>query len=176
MGGAGFDVGTVGATDGITATGDVKLDSAGTVTQSQAISAAGLEVVGGGTFQLAGVNKAVTTLAVDVGSLEFKASGGFDVGTVGATDGITATGDVKLDSAGTVTQSQAISAAGLELVGGGTFQLASVDNTVTTLRAEVRRVGKKASSRCAVGHVDATVGMTATGDVKLDSAGMGRES
>src|SRR5689334_6085882 len=145
MGGAGFDVGTVGATDGITATGDVKLDSAGTVTQSQAISAAGLELVGGGTFQLASVDNTVTTLAADVGSLEFKASGGFDVGTVGATDGITATGDVKLDSAGTVTQSQAISAAGLELVGGGTFQLASVDNTVTTLAADVGSLEFKAS-------------------------------
>src|SRR5688572_31001082 len=150
-------------------TGDVTLDSAGTVTQTQAISAAGLELIGGGDFQLASVDNEVATLAANVATLQFKDNSVFEVVTV-STAGITLFPTRRSSDLGTVTQTQAISAAGLELIGGGDFQLASVDNEVATLAANVATQQLKDNTGFEVGKVN-TAGITATGDVTLDSAG-----
>src|SRR5258705_13125028 len=86
----------------------------------------------------------VTTLAADAAALQFKTSGGFAVGTVN-TAGITTTGDTTLGGGGTGTQLKAISALGLELKGGGTFQRGGQDKTVTTRAADAAAVQFKTS-------------------------------
>src|SRR5207248_2646596 len=126
----GFDV------SGINSAGDVTLSSTGTVTQSAApIQATGLELLGvGGTYTLDTQNNAVTTLAANTGTVKFQDNTGFDVGTVN-TVGVTTSGNTTLSSTGTVTQSQVITAAGLELLGAaGAFNL-------DTQKKEEGRVG-----------------------------------
>ena len=105
-------VGTVGATSGITTTGvDVSLEtgttlgigaaidlaggnltltSGGAVTQTAAITAAGLELLGAGPFTLTDAGNDVDTLAANTsGEIELVDADDLIVGTVGSTSGIT---------------------------------------------------------------------------------------
>jgi hypothetical protein len=166
----GFAIGTVN-TVGLTTTGNTTLDSTGTVTQSQALGAGGLELVGaGGTYNLDTQNNAVTTLAASTGTLKFRDNTGFDFGTVNATVGVTASGNTTLDSTGTVTQSQKISASGLELLGaGGTFNLINGTNNVATIAANTGAVTYVDMDDLASGSVGATSGVTAAGLASLSS-------
>src|SRR5690606_17681552 len=119
----GFDIGTVD-TVGLTTSGELTLSSTGSVTESQAIAAAGLELLGlGGIYSLTNPGNAITTLAGDTGSVSLVENTGFAIGTVN-TVGLTTSGDTTLSSTGTVTESQAITAVGLELLGvGGIYTL-----------------------------------------------------
>ncbi len=166
----GFDIGSVN-TVGLTTSGNTTLDTTATVTQSQAITAPGLELLGtGGTFNLNSVNNAITTLAGNTGTVKFRDNTGFDVGSVN-TVGLTTSGNTTLDTTATVTQSQAITAAGLELVGaGGSFNLASVNNAITTLAGNTGSVKFKDNTGFAIGTVNALPGVTVSGSVAFDSA------
>jgi len=164
----GFAIGTVN-TAGLTTSGNTTLSTTNTVTQSQALSASGLELLGaGGTFTLNTQNNAVTTLAGNTGSVNFQDNTGFAIGTVN-TAGLTTSGNTTLSTTATVTQSQALNAAGLELLGaGGTYTLNTVNNTVATLAGNTGSVNYRDGGGVAIGTVN-TVGLTASGDISLDA-------
>ncbi len=169
---AGYAIGSVNGINGITAVGDITLASNGVVTQSQPISAAGLELLGTGTFNLNTQNNTVATLAGDAGIVKFKANAGFDIGTVNASVGLTTTGNTTLDSTGPVTQSAAVGAAGLELLGaGGNYALNTQNNAVATLAANTGAVRFRDNTGFDIGTVNATVGVTSSGNTTLDTAG-----
>ncbi len=81
--------------------GILVLNSAGTVTQSAAFSAAGLELLGTtGNFVLDAAANNVAAVAGNTGSVRLQNDGSLTVGTVGASDGLTAAGAVRLIAAG----------------------------------------------------------------------------
>ncbi|MEN6411879.1 MAG: hypothetical protein ABFC84_03815 [Veillonellales bacterium] len=139
----GFTIGDVQRTEGTTlsginagTTGSVQLitGDAGTVTQTQPITAGGLELTGaGGTFDLEQPNN-IGTLAADTGSITLRNSGAIDVGSVTAngvtTDGVTTTGTFSLTADGDITQTKAISTTGAAAInaGGGNITLADDAN------------------------------------------------
>ena len=136
---SGFAIGTVN-TVGMTTSGNLTLSSTGTVTQSQPITSSGLELLGtGGQFTLTNTGNAITTLAGNTGTVSFVENSGFAIGTVN-TVGMTTSGNLTLSTTGTVTQSQPITASGLELLGvGGQFTLTNTDNAITTLAGNTGR-------------------------------------
>lgn len=167
---SGFAVGTVN-TIGLTTTGITSLSSAGAVTQSQKIAASGLELLGStGAFTLANTGNAITTLAGNTGSVSFLENSGYAIGTV-TTVGLTTTGTTTLSSIGAVTQSQNISAAGLELLGaGGSFTLTRDTNTLPVLAGNSGSANVHTSGALVVGTVT-TVGFTALTDLALTAGG-----
>ncbi|MCZ8258412.1 MAG: YDG domain-containing protein, partial [Polaromonas sp.] len=91
VGGSGANVGA----------GTLNLTSSGAVSQTAAITASGLALTGtGGAYTLGHSGNAVTTLAANTGSVDYKQNGALAVGTVGATAGVTATGTVKIETTG----------------------------------------------------------------------------
>ena len=173
----GFAIGTVNSTAGLTTTGNTTLSSNGMVTQSQAIGAAGLELLGvGGVYTLNTSNNAITTLAGNTGTVKFQDNTGFAIGTVNSTAGLTTTGNTTLSSNGMVTQSQAIGAAGLELLGvAGVYTLNTSNNAITTLAGNTGTVKFQDNNGFAIGTVN-TVGLTTTGNTTLSSTGMVTQS
>jgi hypothetical protein len=136
-GGTALSIGTVSGNNGVTAA-TLTLTDTGTVTQTQAITATNLLLLGsGGTFNLSGATNAVATLATgNLGSGTVNLSNGgtaLSIGTVSGNIGVTAA-TLTLTDTGTVTQSQAITATNLLLLGsGGTFNLSGATNAVATL-------------------------------------------
>ncbi len=111
----------------------------------------------------------VTTLAAGTGGAAGQninltdTAGGLDIGTVGTTVGVNAgLGDVTLQSGAAVTQSQALVAAGLELLGSGPYTLTNASNDVTTLAGNTGAVSFRDTSGFAIGTVN-TVGLTSSG-------------
>jgi filamentous hemagglutinin family protein len=87
--------------DTSTVSGTLNVSAGGAVTQSGALAASGLALTGAGSsYVLAHAGNAVTTLAANTGSLDYKQAGALTVGTVGATAGVTATGAVKIETTG----------------------------------------------------------------------------
>ncbi len=175
----GFVVGTVGTLKGISiGTKNVTLEAGGAVTQTQAIIASGLELKGtGATYTLINTANNVTKLAVDTNNnLSFTDANGLIIDTVGSTNGITATNkNVTLTvNAGTITQTKAITASGLELKGNGTFTLTNADNDVTTLAANVGNpLNFTDKNTLTIGTVNATNGITTSNDaVTLKANGL----
>jgi len=79
----------------------VTLNAPGAVSQLAPITASSLALLGaGGSYALTNTANSISTLAANTGSLSFTNSGSFAVGTVGATSGITADGNVVLDAQG----------------------------------------------------------------------------
>jgi hypothetical protein len=158
-------------TVGLTTTGNTTLSSTGTVTQSQKVAAAGLELLGtGGTYTLTNTSNAITTLAGNTGAVSLVENSGFAIGTVN-TAGLTTTGNITLNTTGTVTQSQKVAAVGLELLGvNGIYTLTNTSNAITTLAANTGEVSLVENSGFTVGTVN-TVGITTTGDLTLSSTG-----
>jgi mucin-19 len=169
---SGFDIGTVNSTSGLTTTVITSLSSTGTVTQSQLISSPSLELLGtGGVYALNNTSNTITTLAGNTGAVSLIANSGFDIGTVNSTNGLTTTGDTTLSSTGTVSQSQKIAAAGLELLGiDGIYTLTNTANAITTLAANTGSLEFLENSGFTVGTVN-TVGITTTGNLSLSSTG-----
>ena len=165
---SGFDIGSVN-TVGLTTSGNTTLYTSGTVTQSQPITASGLGLVGaGGSFNLASVNNAITTLAADTGIVKLKDNTGFSIGTVNALPGVTVSGSVAFDSTGVVTQSQKIVAPGLELLGaGGTYTLTNAANHVGTLATNTGSVSYVDLNALLSGTVGGTTGIAGSAAVNL---------
>ncbi|MES2823032.1 MAG: filamentous hemagglutinin N-terminal domain-containing protein, partial [Pseudomonadota bacterium] len=168
---SGFAIGTVN-TVGLTTSGNTTLSTTGTVTESQAITAPGLELLGlGGTFTLTNTGNAITILAGDTGVVSLVENSGFAIGTVN-TVGLTTSGNTTLSTTDTVTESQAITAPGLELLGlGGTFTLTNIGNAITTLAGDTGVVSLVENSGFAIGTVN-TVGLTTTGNTTLSTTGI----
>jgi CHAT domain-containing protein len=173
----GFDIGTVNTTNGITAPGkNVTLTAGGAVTQTEAITASGLELLGGGSYSLTNTNNNISTLAANTSNfIKYTDTDGFAIGTVGSTDGISAPGkNVTLTAGGAVTQTQAITANILTLTGTGTgsFDLGTQNNDVNKLTATTvnQDVKFKDSNGFSVG--DGTTGIAVgTGNVTLTAGG-----
>ena len=119
------------------------------------LKGAGVGAGNGDIFSLTNSGNSVTTVAADLGTgngsvFAFASNGGYAIGT--GTNGIVGlkADTVGLDTAGTVTQSAAITtgtgaSTGLLLLGllgnTGNFQLTDGANNVSTLAAELNRVG-----------------------------------
>jgi len=172
-------VGAISVTGAIAPTGSstLHLRSGAGISQTGTISVTNLAVTAGGAVALASANNAVTTFAATTGSsngaIAFRDDTGFAIGTVDAVAGVNAgTGNLTLTSTGTVTQSAAITAAGLSLNGtGGAYTLAHASNAVSTVAASTGNIDVGLSGAASIGTVGALAGVTTTGTVKLTSGG-----
>src|SRR6185369_4918899 len=151
----------------ITGSGDLTLEVTGTLTQTAAIKASGLQILGTGAVHLDQSGNDVDTLAAQhSGTISYTDVDDLSVGTVTdtactpstSTSGITNDADVRLttggnlainqsisitggndltlDVTGTVTQTAAISATGLQLLGTGVVNLDHGANDVDTIAAQ----------------------------------------
>ena len=119
---SGFAIGTVN-TAGMTTSGNLTLSSTGTVTQSQDISAAGLELLGtGGIFTLTRTRTACPLIAGDTGSANIHTDGTLSINTVN-TAGFTTEGNLSLTAGGLISQ-----AGGCPLIIGGNLSLTTTHN------------------------------------------------
>ena len=199
----GFAIGTVGTlgafntVSGITNNGNnVTLSAGGAVTQTQAISAGALELLGTGSYALTLATNDVNTIAASTGgTISFHDADDLAVGTVN-TIGITTSSDnVTLQTGGTLainqavnlvggnltlnagdatTQTAAITAAGLELLGTGPYMLTNPGNNVATIAGSTTgAINYVDANALAVGTVNATTGITTTanGAVTLNAGG-----
>ena len=158
----GFAVGTVN-TAGLTTTGATSLRAGtnGNVTQSQAIVAASLRAstTGTGTIALTNASNNVTTLALSTANqtASFRDSNGFDIGTASGVNGTNVgSGNLTLNAGGAVTQSQDITASGLELLGGNTVTLGRATNNIATLAGTTGSLSYVDADSFAVGTVNST--------------------
>lgn len=115
---------------------NLTLNAGGSVTQTAAITAAGLELLGVGFYTLTNTANSIGVVAGNTGSVTLTDSKPLSVGTVNATTGLTTSGSITLTSAGTISQTAAITATlGIlttSSVGGTTLNAA---NNVNTLAA-----------------------------------------
>mgnify|MGYP001809747629 CR=1 FL=1 len=119
------------------------LETSGTATQSAAIQAAALRLLGnGGTHTLTNAGNSVMTLAGNTGTVTYRDSDGLIIGTVNGTTGLTVNGTaLSLTTGGTLEQTAALAGAGhLTIAAGGDILLAGsgASNTVTRLGAITR--------------------------------------
>ncbi|HYH37111.1 MAG TPA: MBG domain-containing protein, partial [Azospirillum sp.] len=138
-----------------------------------ALSATNLRLSVGGAVSLGTNSNSVTTLAMagsGTGALSFRGDGGFAIGAVDGVSGLDAgTGSVTLTTTGTVTQGQAITAGGLELLGtGATYTLTHAGNATGTIAGSTGTVRYTGSGTLTVGAVN-TTGLTTTGDATLSA-------
>lgn len=109
----GYDIGTVDGTSGLTTSGNARLSSTAAVTQSQAISTGSLELVGaGGNWTLTHAANTVGTLAANTATLSLINNAALTIGTAGATNGISLTGNLSVQTTGAasdITLNQGIS-------------------------------------------------------------------
>ncbi len=173
-------IGSVGTLTGIKAQTNVVLSAGGTVTQTEAVTAAALAVMTtAGDIDLTQVANAVGTLAAKAtaGSVGFKASGALVIGSVGTLDGVTAQTNVVLHTGGDVTQTKAVTAAGLSVTTTtGNITLTDVGNKLGTFAAssagEVvlqEADGVTIGAVTALGELAGVNGITAGTDVTLTS-------
>ncbi|MCM2308405.1 MAG: filamentous hemagglutinin N-terminal domain-containing protein, partial [Sulfuritalea sp.] len=135
------------------ATRNLTLNTSGSVTQSAAITVAGLELLGaGGNYQLTHGGNAVTNLAGNTGTINFTDSNGFTVGTVNSTNGATVTGDMTLLGTGSITVNKNVSSTA------GGITLNSTESIIQT-----------GGTISATGTAYLTAG-AGTGDIILDNA------
>ncbi len=173
--------------------GNVSLTTTGA---GNAITQNATGVITAGTLALTTTNanatlnaatNAITNLGaatLGTGSLNLLDAGGLAVsGAVAATSGITlntsgalainnavnaGAGNVSLTSTGAVTQTQPITAAGLELLGAGsTYTLTHTGNNVATLAGNAGTITYTDSNALSIGTVNTTVGITAAGLVDV---------
>nr|OZC19779.1 heme/hemopexin-binding protein precursor [Sporomusa silvacetica DSM 10669] len=143
-------------------------------TSSGVITAAGLVLLGSGSYTLNIAENVVGTLAGGssgaIGTLKFKNDSDFAIGN--STSGLTSSGVVTLTSSGTVTQTKPISATGLELLGTGNYTLTNTGNLIGTIAAgtsttSVSRLLLTNAQALTVG----TGGIYSLGDVTLATTG-----
>ena len=166
--------GTSFAVDQAVTTGTLVFTAAGTVTQTAAITASNLALIGSGaTFTLSATNQ-VTSLAASVGTGTVAFNNGannFSIDTVAGITGITAA-TLSLTSTGTVSQTQAIKASsgGLALVlqgAGGTYNLTNASNSVATFAANTGSVNLSDSVSLTLNTVAGINNVTVTGALTL---------
>ncbi len=159
--------------DGNILSSNLYLNSTGTVTQTTPLSAAGLSLQGaGGNYQLTNYANMVGTLAADTGTVNFRNSTGFVIGSVGSLSGLTTTGETILYSGGSVTQTSPIYASGLLLLGaGGNYQLTNTANHVNTLAAQTGTLNFSNSGNIAIGSIGSYNGITTTGATSVNTSG-----
>ncbi len=186
---------TVGSSIQVASGGSFNLGS-GTLTNSGTATIDGAATVGaltlsagtvGGTGDLTvstDYNAAGGTLGTTFSDLVLHKVGNFTTGAAGFTAvdslGLFATGDltlngavsaggkVTLSSTGSVTQTVAIAANALELLGsGGSYVLTNTGNNVATLAADTGSVSYTDTNALSVGSVNATTGISATGLVDI---------
>jgi filamentous hemagglutinin family protein len=86
----------------------------------------------------------------------------------------TVTGTLTIDAGGEVTQTGAIKATGLALIGtNADYRLNHADNAVTTLAANTRSVNYLQSGALVVGTVDGTSGVETSGTTQIETTGAG---
>ncbi|EJL80332.1 filamentous hemagglutinin family N-terminal domain containing protein [Polaromonas sp. CF318] len=143
------------AINGALTAGELTLSTAGTSTQTAAITATGLELLGSGTHTLNNAGNAVTTLAGNTGNVDYAQAGALAIGTVN-TAGLTtsgkvlvratgATGDITLNNtvtSGSAANDSLVLAAGRNFInnagatplnpGAGRFLVYSTDPTANT--------------------------------------------
>jgi hypothetical protein len=154
----------------------VTLTAGGAVTQTEAITASGLELLGGGSYTLTNTSNNISTLAANTSNdIKYTDANGFDIGTVGSTNGVNVgANNLTLEAiSGTVTQSEAITAGGLELLGGGSYDLTNTSNNISTLAANTTNDIKYTDANgFDIGTVNTTNGITAPGkNVTLTAGG-----
>ncbi|MBI3377102.1 MAG: putative Ig domain-containing protein [Nitrospirae bacterium] len=80
---------------------NLTLNTTGAVTQTAAITAAGLELLGtGGTYTLTNTGNAIATLAGNTGSVSYSQAGGLTIGAVNLTSGLTASNTILVQTTG----------------------------------------------------------------------------
>ncbi|MDX1948077.1 MAG: autotransporter-associated beta strand repeat-containing protein, partial [Pirellulaceae bacterium] len=168
---------------------DFSINSSLGVTQTAAITGAGLQLTGAGTFTLTlGTNDVATIAANTSGPIQYTDATGLDVGSVtvngNAVSGITsgnsdvtlssagltisqavATGsqDFRINSSAAVTQTAAITGTGLQLTGAGPFTLTNASNNVATIAANTTgAINYADSTTLSVGTVN-VIGNSVTG-------------
>lgn len=139
------------------------------------LSAPDLRISAGGAVTLMNAGNALSTVAINAGNnaVQLRDDTGFAIGTVDGVSGINSgSANTSLTSnGGTVTQTQAITAAGLALLGtGGTFTLTNTSNNVATLAASTGAVSYTDADALAIGTVAGTVGMTSSAAVAVTAA------
>ncbi|WP_426113163.1 filamentous hemagglutinin N-terminal domain-containing protein, partial [Massilia sp. PWRC2] len=169
--GAGFVIGTVN-TVGLHTSAKLVLGTDASVTQSAAISAAGLDLQGAsGHYLLTDSGNAIGTLAGNTASASVLDNSGLVVGSVGASHGISTSANLSLSSSAAVTQTAPITAAGLELLGGGSVVLNDGGNRIDTLAGHTGDVRVTVNGGAAIGSVNGSVGLASSGDIHLSSDG-----
>lgn len=148
----------------------VELASAGAVTQSAAINVANLSLLGtGGSYTLTNGSNNVTTLAGNTGSVNFRSTSVFSVGTVAGTTGLTFTGDASLYAAAAmITLGQAATYAGS---GTGTLTLSSDIDVDVNANVGVSGSGKVNIVLAADGNESGSAGRVAISGATLSSNG-----
>jgi filamentous hemagglutinin family protein len=141
----------------------------GTVTQSRPITAASLDLLGTGvTYTLTNASNKIGSLAGNTGTVSLTDSIALVIGPAAADADITTSGTLTLTSVGTVTQTQPISALGLDLLGSSAnYQLTGPGNTIGTLAANTSEVNLIDSTALKVGTVTGTTGINAAQAVTL---------
>ncbi|OYQ31708.1 hypothetical protein CHU95_21475 [Niveispirillum lacus] len=171
------NAGAISVTQAIEPTGShsLHLRSGAGITQTSSITVSNLALTAGGTVALAAVNNAVTSVAASASNqnMAFRDDSGFAIGTVDTVAGISlGTGTLNLISTSAVTQTAAISAAGLALSGtGAAYTLAHTANAVSTVAANTGSVDLGLSGTASIGTAGSVTGITTTGTVKLSSGG-----
>jgi hypothetical protein len=163
-------------------TGDVRLVTTADVNQtSGALTANNLGVIAATGVALAQSSNNAANVAIlnaTSGDVSYRDSDGFAIGTVTALGAFTpavngissANGNVTLNAGGAVTQTQAVTAQGLELLGTGPYTLTSASNDVVTLAGSVTNAVQYTDTNAfTVGTVN-TVGLSAS-DIVLSAGG-----
>ncbi|AUN32975.1 MBG domain-containing protein [Niveispirillum cyanobacteriorum] len=148
----------------------IELASAGTVTQSAAINVPNLSLLGtGGSYTLTNGSNNVTTLAGNTGSVDFRSTDAFSVGTVAGTTGLTFTGNASLYAAASlITLAQVATYAGS---GAGTLTLSSDIDVTVSANIGVSGSGKVNIVLAADGNEAGSAGRVAISGATLSSNG-----
>ncbi len=106
------------------------LNSTGSVMQGGPITVGALALLGpGGTYNLTHAGNTVQTLAADTGTVQFTSNAGFGIGTVNATAGLTASGDLTIKAGGSISQTAPIKVAGAAVLDVGAAQSITLTDT-----------------------------------------------
>jgi filamentous hemagglutinin family protein len=154
--------------------GTLYLLAGGGVSQTAGLTISNLAVTAGGTVALAHADNALGTVAVSASGydISLRDDGGFAIGAVNGINGLNAgSGAVQLASAGTVTQSQAITGTSLLLLGGGDYSLTASANSVSTLAGTVGDLDIANAGALTIGTLNGVAGIGASGTVKLTAGG-----
>src|SRR5262249_20205264 len=162
--------GTVAGVSGVTA-GTLVISDTGAVTQTAAITATNLALLGaGGSYTLNNAGNQIGVLAANTGSVSLTDASNLSIGTVAGVSGVTA-GTLVISDTGAVTQTAAITATNLALLGaGGSYTLTNAGNQIGPLAANTGSISLIDASNLSIGTVAGVSGVTA-GTLVIPDAG-----